>query len=330
MAVKFRDYYEVLGVPRTATQEEVQRSYRKLARKYHPDVNKSPDAEDKFKELNEAYEVLKDPDKRQKYDTLGQNWKAGQEFRPPPGWETHYNFGQGAGGGGHTQFHWGGEAGGFSDFFDMLFGGQGKGAAFRGGGRTGQRPVWNQAGEDQEALIRITLEDAFHGSTKPITLQTQTITPEGQVSVQERNYEVKIPAGILPGQKIRLSGQGGEGSGSGPRGDLYLKVEIDPHPLYTLKGRDLHMDVPIAPWEAVLGGEVPVMTMTGQVTIKIPPGTQSGRKMRLKAKGFPNPRGSQGDLYAIITIQVPKQITEKERELYDELRKVSRFNPRLS
>lgn len=326
MAVKFRDYYEVLGVPRTASQEEIQRTYRKLARKYHPDVNKSSDAEEKFKEINEAYEVLKDPEKRKKYDQLGPDWKAGQEFRPPPGWEFQYGFG---GGPGHTEFQWGG-TGGFSDFFEMLFGGQG-GGRFRdsfAGMRGGRGPVWSQAGADQEATIRISLEDALRGATKSITLQQQTVTPQGQISVQEKSYEVKIPKGILPGQKVRLSGQGGAGTGGGPRGDLYLKVEYDPHPIYRVEGRDLLMDLPVAPWEAALGKEVQISTPGGAVTLKIPPGTQSGQKLRLRGRGIPNPKGASGDLLALIHIVVPRRLSEKERKLFQELQDVSTFDPR--
>lgn len=324
MAVQFRDYYEILGVPRTSTQEEIQRAYRKLARKYHPDVNKAADAEEKFKKINEAYEVLKDPDKRQKYDELGANWKDGQEFRPPPGWEQYYGFG-GAGGGARTEYHWGG-AGGFSDFFEMLFGGQGFGGTQ---GRGKRSPVWTQAGADQEATLRISLEDAFHGATKSISLQTQNVTPQGQLSVQEKSYDVKIPAGILPGQRIRLSGQGGPGMGGGPRGDLYLKVEIEPHPVYRLEGRDIYMNLPLSPWEAVLGTEVQVQTLSGPVSLKVPPGTQSGQKMRLRGKGMPNPRGAPGNLYVVTTIMVPKKPSARERELFEELQKASNFNPRL-
>jgi curved DNA-binding protein len=323
MAVKFRDYYEILGVPRTASQEEIQRAYRKLARKYHPDVNKASDAEEKFKEVGEAYEVLKDPEKRQRYDQLGADWKTGQEFRPPPGWEG--GFGYGPGGQTHTEFHFGGS--GFSDFFESLFGGQGF-RDMRGGRRGRQGPVWSQAGEDQEATIRIRLEDAFRGGTTPVTLQMQRVTPEGQLSVQEKTYEVKIPPGILPGQRIRLSGQGGEGVGGGARGDLYLRVEIEPHPTFRLKGRDLYEDLAITPWEAVLGEEVQIQTLSGPVTLKVPPGTQSGQKLRLKEKGMPNSKGAPGNLYAVVKIVVPAQPTEREKELFDELRKVSKFKPR--
>jgi curved DNA-binding protein len=325
MAVKFRDYYEILGVPRTAGQDEIQRAYRKLARKLHPDVNKSSDAEEKFKEIGEAYEVLKDPEKRGKYDQLGADWKSGQEFRPPPGWDVHYDFGRGAGG--QTEFQWEG-GGGFSDFFESVFGGRQFRQAGPGSARGGRGPVWSQAGADQEATIRISLEDAFHGGTRPISLQFQNITPQGQVSVHEKTYEVKIPKGILPGQKIRLSGQGGEGMGGGPRGDLYLTVEIEPHPIYRIKGRDLYMDLPVTPWEAALGGEVSLTTPSGPVTLRVPPATQTGQKLRLREKGMPNPKGAPGNLYAVVTVMVPKEPSVRERELFEELRRVSTFNPR--
>ena len=327
MAVKYRDYYEILGVKRAASQDEVQRAYRKLARKYHPDVNKASNAEDKFKEINEAYEVLKDPEKRKMYDQLGPNWRSGQDFRPPPGWETQFDFGRG--GAHQTEFQWGG-AGGFSDFFETLFGGRGfrqaRGGAAPGG--FGRGAVWRQAGADQETTIRISLEEAFRGGTKPIVLQSQVINPQGQLEVQERRYDVKIPPGILPGQRIRLAGQGEEGTGGGPRGDLYLKVEIEPHPVFKLKGRDLYMDVPVSPWEAVLGAEVRVSTLSGNIDLKIPPGTQSGQKLRLRGKGMPNPKGTPGDLYVTVVVKVPTHPSEKERELFEELRKSSGFNPR--
>lgn len=330
MAVKFRDYYEVLGVSRTAAQDEIQRAYRKLARKFHPDVNKAADAEDKFKEINEAYEVLKDPEKRKRYDQLGADWKSGQEFRPPPGWDVHFDFGGGAG---ETQFQWGG-AGGFSDFFEMLFGAQGgRGGrrsrdTFSGAGGGGRGPIWSQAGADQEARVRISLEDAFHGATRSITLQQQTINPQGQLAVEEKNYEVKIPRGIATGQKIRLSGQGGPGTGGGARGDLYLKVDIEPHPIYRLEGRDLSVEIPIAPWEAVLGAEVEVPTPDGPVSMKVPPGTSSGQKLRLRGRGMPNPKGAAGDLFVSIQVAVPKNPSKRELELFEELKRISAFAPR--
>ena len=325
MAVQFRDYYEVLGVSRTATQEEIQRAYRKLARKHHPDVNKAADAEEKFKEINEAHEVLKDPEKRKKYDALGPNWKDGQDFRPPPGWES-YGFGQKSRAGG-SAFRWQ-EGGGFSDFFESLFGGQGYRESYGRGGRYGQESDWGQAGADQEATIRISLEDAFYGSTKSIRLQTQNVTPKGQVSVQEKTYDVRIPRGIQSGQKIRLSGQGAEGMAGGARGDLYLKVEIDPHPIYRVEGRNLSMDLPVTPWEAALGAEVTMATLSGSVTLKIPAGTRNGQKMRLRGKGMPGARDTAGDLYAVVKIEIPRKLSARERELFEELRNVSGFDPR--
>ncbi len=329
MAVKFRDYYEILAVKRGASQAEIQRAYRKLARKYHPDVNKAKDAEDKFKEINEAYEVLKDPEKRKMYDQLGPEWRSGQEFRPPPGWDFRQQGFRTAGGQGAQEFQWGG-SGGFSDFFESLFGGGGFQEGVRGGrgGFGRQGTVFRQAGSDQETTLRITLEEAFQGAAKPIILQSQSITPDGQIQTQEKRYEVKIPPGILPGQKIRLSGQGGAGVGGGPSGDLYLKIEIEPHQVFTLNGRDLYMEVPVTPWEAVLGAEINVQTLSGTITLKIPPSTQSGQKLRIRGKGMPNPKGPLGDLYATVVVKVPTKPSPKERELMEELRQISGFNPR--
>ena len=291
MAVKYRDYYEILGIKRGASQDEVQRAYRKLARKYHPDVNKASDAEEKFKEINEAHEVLKDPEKRKMYDQLGPNWRSGQDFRPPPGWETQFDFGRG--GAHQAEFSSGaGPVGSAISSRNCLAAGvSDRPAAVRRPEGFGRGAVWRQAGADQETTIRISLEEAFRGGTKPIVFQSQVINPKGQLEVQERRYDVRIPPGILPGQRIRLTGQGGEGTGGGPRGDLYLKVEIEPHPVFTLKGRDLYMDVPVSPWEAVLGSEVRLSTLSGNIDLKIPPGTQSGQKLRLRGKGMPNPKG---------------------------------------
>ncbi len=327
MSVKYRDYYEILGIKREAGQNDVQRAYRKLARKYHPDVNKEPDAEEKFKEINEAYEVLKDPEKRKMYDQLGPNWKAGQDFRPPPGWETRFDFG---GGDAQTEFQWGG-AGGFSDFFETLFGGMGGFRQARGGARQGgfgRGSVFQQPGADQETTIRISLDDAFHGGTRSVLLQGRVINPQGRMQVQEKRYDVKIPPGILPGQRIRLAGQGEEGSGGGRSGDLYLRVEIEPHPAFELKGRDIFMELPVAPWEAVLGSEVRLPALSGSIDLKIPAGTQSGQKLRLRGKGMPNLKGAPGDLYVTVVVKVPTHPSEKERQLFEELRKNSGFDPR--
>ncbi len=312
MGVKYKDYYEILGVPRTATQEEIQRAYRKLARKYHPDVNKEPGAEEKFKEINEAYEVLRDPEKRRRYDQLGSHWKAGQDFTPPPGWDIHFDFGSGKDFE-DILFGFGRGKEGFSDFFEMLFG-RGRQRTYDTGGFGFTRV---QDGEDQEAVISISLEDAYFGRTKVINLPNTG-----------KSYEVKIPPGILPGQKIRLAGQGAPGIGGGKSGDLYLKVEIEPHPVFRLEGKDFYMNLPLTPWEAVLGGDVSVNTLDGPVTVRILPGTQSGQKLRLKGKGMPSPKGERGDLYLVVQIMVPKEPSREERELFEKLQKISRFNPR--
>ncbi len=325
--MEFKDYYAVLGVDRSATQEEIKRAYKKLARKHHPDLHSGEArkaAEDKFKELNEAYEVLKDPGKRKKYDQLGSDWRAGQDYRPPPGWG-----GQGFGGrpgGAQESFFWSsGGAEGFSDFFESLFGGGfggGQGEPRRGG------PSMRQKGADREATLRLSLEEAFHGGSRSITLQAQDVDAQGRITPTERKYDVKIPPGVLPGQRIRLAGQGGEGFGGGSRGDLYLKVEIEPHPRFRLEGRDLYTDLPVAPWEAALGGEAQVPTLSGTVTLAIPPGSQSGRRLRLKGKGMPNSRGTPGNLHAVIQIKVPKRLTEEERKAFQELGEISSFDPR--
>src|SRR5258708_38353400 len=254
MAVKFKDYYEILGVPRTASQDEIKAAYRKLARKHHPDVNKSPGAEEKFKELNEAHEVLRDPEKRQKYDQLGSNWRNGQDYSPR-GWEGHS-----AAGGGSD----------FSDFFESLFGGRFGGfSSFEdeiGPRRRQSRQTRDMAGSDQTVRIRIPLEDTFHGVERTISLRE--IADDGRETT--RSIRVKIPQGVTHGQRIRLSGQGGEGRGRGPRGDLYLEVELEPHPLYRVGGRDLYMDLKIAPWEAALGASIVIPTLAGNVSLNIP------------------------------------------------------------
>ena len=320
MAVEYKDYYKSLGVSRDASRDDIQQAYRKLARKYHPDLNKEPGAEDKFKEISEAYEVLKDPEKRSKYDQLGARWREGQEFRPPPGFDFH--FGQRPGGEG-TFFHAG--EGDFSEFFEGLFGAFGQSPRGAGGRSPFTGP---RRGPDHEAGLRISLEEAYRGGTKSITLDTRTRNPDGSVSGQPKHYDVKIPPGVLPGQKIRLAGQGGEGRNGGPKGDLHLRVEIEPDRRFRLEGRDLYTDLPLTPWEAALGTNVPVPSLDGQVTLKVPKGTQSGQKLRLKGKGMPDPKGSTGDLYVVAQIRVPKRLSPRERELFEQLGNASSFNPR--
>lgn len=333
MAVKFQDYYETIGVSRTATHDEIQRAYRKLARKYHPDVNKEKSAEAQFKKVTEAYEVLSDPEKRKKYNELGENWKAGQEFTPPPGWEQQFRRGRpgagaGAGNGGGQQFHF--EGGDFSDFFESFFGGaaRGPGGGGRGGfdfeemmgGRGGGRTAARQ-GQDVEADIMITLEEAYRGTSRQLTLRS----PDGK----SKTLSIKVPPGTIGGATIRAAGQGSPGFGGAPAGDLLLHVRLAEDPWYKVDGRNLTVPVHVAPWEAALGAKVTVRTLDGDLTVTIPPGSQSGQKLRIKGKGLPG-RGSAepGDLFAQVKIVVPKVLTERERELFEELKKESKFDPR--
>lgn len=315
--VEYKDYYEILGVERNASKEDIQRAYRKLARKYHPDINKSPEAEAKFKEINEAHEVLKDPEKRSKYDQFGSAWKQAQQTGgPPPGFEDIFE--QFSSEGPTIGFDFGGE--GFSSFFEMLFGGGAQGGGPQWGGFRGAGGPLRVRGADQEARITLALEEAANGGVRNVTLT--------EASGKRRTLKVRIPSGVKPGQKIRLAGQGSPGSGGGDRGDLYLTVQLRPDPRFQLRGNDLLTIVSISPWEAALGGQAKVPTLDGDVTVRIPAHSSSGRKIRLRGKGYPGTDGSPGDLLAELRIVVPDRLTERERELLEELAAESKFQPR--
>lgn len=311
--MEFKDYYEVMGVGRDATQDEIKRAYRKLARKYHPDVSKDPDAEEKFKQLGEAYEVLKDPEKRAAYDQLGENWKAGQDFHPPPDWDAGFEFR----GGGFT----GGAAEGvdYSDFFESLFGGGFRTSGARGGG-------FHARGQDTHAKVLIDLEDAYRGAVRHITLQVPEVDPAGHVVTRQRTLKVNIPRGVREGQRIRLAGQGAPGIGEGPAGDLYLEIAFKPHPFYRVEGRDVYLDLPVTPWEAALGGKVKVPTPGGVLDLKIPAGSNTGKKMRLKGKGIPAKQ--PGDFYVELKVMTPPAVTDDDKEFYRQMQQKFSYNPR--
>jgi curved DNA-binding protein len=318
-----RDFYEVLGLSRDADQSEIQRAYRKLARTLHPDVNKDPGAEEGFKELSEAYDVLSDPDQRKRYDAFGEDFRrVGPDVDPDAYRRSRAYAGAGAGGGRSSGWGGGGPSGGFrysgsgddvdlEDLLGGIFGGRGR-------GRGGWGPV---SGSDHETEVEVTVEEAYNGTQRSLSISG----PDGP-----RTIDVNIPAGVVDGQRIRLRGQGGQGSGGGDAGDLYLVVRIAPHPRYRLEGRDLHMLLPLAPWEAALGSSVDIDTPGGPATVNVPAGTSSHRRLRLKGRGLPNKRGKPGDLYAEAQIKVPRSPSAEERELFEQLRKVSTFDPRSS
>ncbi len=315
MAVQFRDYYETLGVSKTASDDEIRKAFRKLARKYHPDVNKDKEAsEEKFKQLNEAYEVLGDPEKRKRYDELGANWNQQGGFQPPPGWGPQQQPGgfyrYPSGGDGGVEFEFGGT--GFSDFFEAFFGGGRRGGF--GGGDFG-RSAGAERGSDVEADIMVTLEEALHGSKRTVSLRRS-----GSNKVEK--YQVKIPKGVHEGQRIRLAGQGEAGAGGGKSGDLFLRVRLARHPEFTVEGSDLIHEERVQPWQAALGSELEVPTLERTVRLKVPAGTQSGQRFRLRGHGLPSANGERGDLFVLLQIQIPKKLTERERELWNQLAEI--------
>ena len=306
--MQFKDYYKTLGVDKEATQDQIKQAYRRLARKYHPDVSDEADAEEQFKAVGEAYEVLKDPEKRAAYDQLGSDWRAGQEFRPPPDWDAGFEFS-------------GGDGSAFSDFFESLFGRtqSGRGAAHAGfAGR----------GQDHHAKVMIDIEDAYAGAARQVSLHAPYIDDTGHVHTRERTLNVRIPKGVQQGQHIRLAGQGGPAMGGGDAGDLYLEVEFRPHAMYRAEGRDVYLDLPVAPWELALGAKVRVPTPAGQVDVNVPAGSQPGRKLRLAGRGIPGQK--KGDLYAVLRVVLPPADTDKARQAYRNMEQELAFDPRQS
>ncbi len=306
--MEFKDYYKVMGIARDATEAQIKQAYRKLARKYHPDVSKEKDAEARFKDLGEAYEVLKNPEKRAAYDQLGSGPRPGEQFRPPPDWGAGFEF-SGAGGGQDQAY---------SDFFDSLFGGQARGRT-RAASDTGQ-------GEDHHAKIMLDLEASLQGGQRTFTLRVPGVDSTGRLESKERTLNVQIPKGILAGQHIRLAGQGSAPTGKGTPGDLFIEVEFQPHALYRVDGRDLYLPLPVTPWEASLGASIAIPTPSGTVQLKIPAGSQGGTKLRLKGRGIP--ATPPGDLYAVLEIALPPANDEKSRAAYLAMAAELPFNPR--
>lgn len=307
--MEFKDYYQILGVEKTAPADEIRKVYRKLARKYHPDVSKEPDAEKRMKEVNEAYAVLSDPEKRAVYDQLGSRWQTGQDFQPPPGWDAGFEFS-----GDSAE---GAQAADFSDFFASLFG---------RAGRDGGTRDFQMRGGDHHAKILIDLPDAYYGATRTITLRGAKLDKSGRVVTEKRTLNVQIPKSVKEGQHIRLAGQGGPGMSGGAAGDLYLEVHFSPDPRYRVEGRDVYETVPVAPWEAALGATIEVPTPSGSVQVKVPAGSQASRKLRLRGRGIPgNP---PGDLYLVLEVVLPPADTDKARHIYQTMARELAFNPR--
>jgi len=308
--VEYKDYYKVLGVERTASADEIKKAYRKLVRQYHPDVSKHKDADAKTKEINEAYDVLGDAEKRAAYDELGRGYRPGQEFRPPPDWGSQFDFN---GAEGH-------------DFFSDLFAHVGRRGRAGGGAGMGGSGGFRMAGEDIHASIAIDLRDAYQGASRTVTLRVPEQDASGRTVTRDKTLSVTIPKGITPGQQLRMKGQGHPGIGGGPAGDLYLEVQLNPDARYRLEGANVYENVPVTPWEAALGASISVPTPSGPVEVTVPPGSQSGRKLRLKGRGIP--AAQQGDLYLILDVVLPPASSERARELYQAMARDLAFNPR--
>ncbi len=313
--MEYKDYYAVLGVDKKASADDIKHAYRRLARKFHPDVSKEANAEEKFKNVQEAYEVLKDPEKRTAYDQLGSQWKAGQDFRRPPNWGANTQFHQGGGGFAEA------DMGDFSDFFADLFGRQ-RGAS--GEQHFGGRGGFKQRGSDQQVKIGISLEDAFHGTTKTFQLQEPS---DGRSPPKSRTIKVNIPAGAMSGQRLRLANQGNPGIGGAPNGDLYLEIDIENNRRFSLQDKDIYLTLPITPWEAALGADIKVPTLGGEVGMKLAAGSQAGQKLRLKGRGMPA-KPTPGDQYVVLQIQTPKAENETQIDCYKKMAEVMPFNPR--
>ncbi len=338
--MEYKDYYQIMGVKRDATQDEIKRAYRKLARKYHPDVSKETDAEQRFKEVGEANEVLKDPEKRAAYDQLGANWKAGQDFNAPPDWDAGFEFSGGGFTGGYgtdgRQYHQFDDvdASAYSDFFESLFGHgfQQAGPSSQGYQQRAyqQQGGFQAAGSDHHAKILIDLEDAMNGATRSISLRVPGVDASSHLTTKQRVLKINIPKGIKQGQHIRLSGQGNPGLGQGKAGDLYLEIEFNPHSIYRVEGRDVYLDLPVTPWEAALGARVKAPTPGGAVDLTIKPGSSNGSKMRLKGRGIPASASSNnaGDLYVILQVALPAANTDSEKAAYEKMQQSFSFNPR--
>ena len=313
--MKYKDYYAILGVARDASAEDIKKAYRKLAQKYHPDVTKDPKGEEKFKEIAEAWQTLKNADKRKAYDELGTH-APGESFQPPPDWERHFRERQGDGAASSFSF----EDLDLGDLFESLRGGS------RGGARS--RASMQIPGEDFEATVHLRLEDAYSGTQVDLNLEMPEIDAEGRLRHARKTIKARIPKGATDGMRLRLRGQGGKGLNGAPNGDLYLNVALQPHALFRTSGHDLYLDLPLAPWEAALGATVEVPTLSGAVNLKVPPNTAAGRKLRLGGKGLPKPSGGEGDLYAIVQIVNPAVASERERALFKDLAQSSSFDPR--